>query len=100
MPEAPRDFAEVVPRGTRGALPLIGVAALIGLLVRLRWIPLRRRRSPAMLMARSVVAMGLAEPVTDEDLAAVWAAARDRALEGDVEAAAVVIEVARRQRST
>ena len=64
------------------------------------WVPFARRsRSPARRMARSVVEMGLADPVTDEALAAVWAATRERALEGDVEAATVVIEVARRQRS-
>ena len=109
MPEAPRDVAEVVPRGTRVALPLIGFAALIGLLGlpivrgaggrRLRGISLARRGPLAWWLRTHLGATGHGGPVLQEELAAVWAAARDRAKEGDVEAAAVVIEVARQQRS-
>ena len=106
MSDDPANMADVDPRGIRRAL-LIGLASFVAVVLlpifaarRLRWVPFARRsRSPARRMARSVVEMGLADPVTDEALAAVWAATRERALEGDVEAATVVIEVARRRRS-
>ncbi len=105
MSDDATNIADANARGIRRGLLIFSLASLSALgllpiLMRLRWLPVARRsRSPARRMARSVVEMGLADPVTDEALAAVWAATRERALEGDVEAATVVIEVARRQRS-
>ena len=54
----------------------------------------RARRAAALIVERD-----LAEPVTDETIAAVWRALLDHAKSGDVDAASTVFEVVRLQRA-
>ena len=57
------------------------------------------RDAHTQVLAQRLVELGVAESVTDAQLSSIWTAVKEQAVAGNMEAAAVVAEVAQRQRS-